>query len=114
MAWPILRDYTISSTGIKFNTQVTWLQIYLSEWLLFNAKWAIFQLLLRREQVIFCWDDDDDDVYFFPSITGGVGFFSASSMKEQSIDRHVTLICKQEKRPPNLPLAVAFWNYIQI
>jgi len=30
-----------------------------SEWLLFNTNSAIFQLISRREKVIFQWDDDE-------------------------------------------------------
>jgi hypothetical protein len=50
-----------------------------SEWLLFNANSAI----LWREQVNFQWDDDD--TRFVPDQYAELDFYSASSLKQQSM-----------------------------
>ena len=53
----------------------------MSEWLLFNANsW--------QEQVNFQWDDDK--VCFVLDQHALLDFYSASSLKQQSMDRHVT------------------------
>ena len=62
-----------------------------SEWLLFNTNSAIFQLynVSWREQVNFQWDDD---VFrFVLDQHAELDFYtcSASSLKQQSVDRHV-------------------------
>ena len=54
-----------------------------SEWLLFNANSAIFQLN-------FQWDDDE--VRFVLDQHAELDFFSASSLKQQSAGRHVALL----------------------
>ena len=51
----------------------------LSEWLLFNAKSAIFQLYHGGEQVNFQWDDDE--VRFELDQHAELVFYSASSLK---------------------------------
>jgi hypothetical protein len=38
------------------------IHVIVSEWLLFNAKWAIFQIY---HGVTFRWDDDGVDAHFF-------------------------------------------------
>jgi hypothetical protein len=55
----------------------------MSEWLLFNANSAISW----REQVNFQWDDDD--VRFVLDQYAEFDFYSASSLKQQSVGRHV-------------------------
>ena len=55
----------------------------MSEWLLFNANSAISW----REQVNFQWDDDD--VRFVLDQYVEFDFYSASSLKQQSVGRHV-------------------------
>jgi hypothetical protein len=57
-----------------------------SEWLLFNVKWAICQAISWREQVTF-WDDaDDEDVL---EQHAQLDFHSARSLTQQSAWRHV-------------------------
>ena len=58
-----------------------------SEWLLFNANSAIFQLYF---QLNFQWDDDE--VRFVLDQHAELDFFSASSLKQQSAGRHVALL----------------------
>jgi hypothetical protein len=57
--------------------------VRVSEWLLFNAISAI----LWREQVHFQWDDDE--VRFVLDQHAELDFYSASSLKQQSISRHI-------------------------
>jgi hypothetical protein len=66
-----------------FHSLSVWLQIIVSEWLLFDANSAIFQLYQGKEQVTFIWDDGE--VRFILSWI----FYSASWLKQQSVDRHV-------------------------
>ena len=59
-----------------------------SEWLLFNANSTIFQLCQSwQEQVNFQWDDDE--IRFVLDQHAELDFYSASSLKLQSADRHV-------------------------
>ena len=60
-----------------------------SEWLLFNANSAIFQLSWR-EQVNFEWDDDE--VRFVLDQHAELDFYSASSLKQQSAGRHIATL----------------------
>ena len=48
---------------------------------------AIFSAIPWREQVIFQWDDDD--VRFALDQHDSLDFYSASSLKQQSANRHV-------------------------
>jgi hypothetical protein len=57
--------------------------VRVSEWLLFNAISAI----LWREQVHFQWDDDE--VRFVLDQHAELDFYSASSLKQQSVSRHI-------------------------
>jgi hypothetical protein len=61
---------------------------WVSEWLFFSAKWAMFSAISWREQVTFQWDND-----VFRSVLGRqtreVEFNSVSSLKQQSTDRLV-------------------------
>jgi hypothetical protein len=52
-----------------------------SEWLLFDANSAIFQLY-HGENVNFQWDDHE--VRFVPDQHEGLDFYSANSLKQQS------------------------------
>ena len=61
--------------------------IIMSEWLLFNAKISNFSAISWREQVNFQWDDDG--VHFVLDQHAWLDFYSASSFKQQSADRHV-------------------------
>ena len=54
--------------------------ISVSEWLLFNAKWAIVLAMSRREQVSFWWDDNDA-VRFVLGPHAELDVDSASSLK---------------------------------
>jgi hypothetical protein len=57
-----------------------WVSEWVSERLLFNAKWALFK-------VTFWWDDDD--VRFVLEQHADLDFYSASSLKQESADSHV-------------------------
>ena len=52
-----------------------------------NANSAIFSAISCREQVNFQWDDDE--VGFVLDQHAELDFYSASSLKQQSADRHV-------------------------
>jgi hypothetical protein len=73
----------VSNNGdtLSFDTYITCNLV--SAWLLFNANSAIFQL----EQVNFQWDDDE--IRFVLDQHAALDFHSASSLKQQSTDRHV-------------------------
>jgi hypothetical protein len=58
-----------------------------SEWLLFNANSAIFQLYKKREQVNVQWDDDE--VRFVLVQYAELDLYSASTLKQQFVSRHV-------------------------
>ena len=62
----------------------------MSEWLLFNANSAIFLAISWRKQVNFQWDNDE--VRFVLDQHAELDLYSASSMKQQSVDRHVALL----------------------
>ena len=72
---------------------------WLSEWLLFNANSAIFQLYYGKNKFIIKWDDDV--VRFVLDQYAELNFYSASSLKQQSADRivaplrHIILIPSQ-------------------
>ena len=53
-------------------------------WLLFNTNSAMFQW---REQANFQWDDDE--VHFVLNKNTELDFYSASSLKQMSVDRQV-------------------------
>ena len=58
-----------------------------SEWLLFNANSAFCSAISLRQQANFQWEDDE--VRFIRDQNGELDFYSASSLKQQSADRHV-------------------------
>ena len=58
---------------------------WLSEWLLFNANSAIFQLYYGENKLIIKWDDDV--VRFVLDQYAELDLYSASSLKQQC--RHV-------------------------
>ena len=59
-----------------------------SEWLLFNANSAIFQLYHGENKLILMrWDDDE--VRFVLDQHAELDFYSASSLKQQTVGRHV-------------------------
>jgi len=64
----------------------------LSEWLLFSANSAIFQLYHGENKLIFFWDDDDDEVRFVLGKHAKLDFYISSSLKQQSADKHVAPI----------------------
>jgi hypothetical protein len=57
-----------------------------SEWLLFDAKWAIFSSVVARTSY-FQWNDGD--VRFVLDQHAELDFFSASTLKQQSAGRHI-------------------------
>ena len=61
-------------------------QFFLSEWLLFNAKWGVFLAIYWKEQVTFQWDDD---VRFVLDQHALLNIHSASSPNLQPLGRHV-------------------------
>jgi hypothetical protein len=62
------------------------------------GKWLVFKRLkaseqnisYNQEQIIFLWDDDDDDSCFLLYQHTDLYFYSAISLKQQSVGRHVT------------------------
>ena len=58
----------------------------MSEWLLFDAKWAIFSSVVARTSY-FQWNDGD--VRFVLDQHAELDFFSASTLKQQSAGRHI-------------------------
>ena len=62
----------------------------MSEWLLFSANSAIFQLYDGENKSIFNFQwDDDDEVRFVLDQHSNLDFYSASSLKQQTAGRHV-------------------------
>jgi len=57
-----------------------------SEWVLLNAKSAIFQLY-HGENI---FQSDDDKVRLVLNQHAKLDFYSASSLKQQSVDKRVT------------------------
>ena len=62
-----------------------------SEWLLFNANSAIFQLYHGKNKLIFNVGDDDE-IRFVLDQHAELDFYSASSLKQQSSNRHVAIL----------------------
>jgi len=60
--------------------------IWVSEWLLFNANSAIFQLYHGENKLIFQWDDDE--THFVLNQHAELDFYCVISLKQQSADRH--------------------------
>ena len=58
----------------------------MSEWVLLNAKTAIFQLY-HGENI---FQSDDDKVRLVLNLHAKLDFYSASSLKQQSVDKRVT------------------------
>jgi hypothetical protein len=67
-------------------------QEWVNEWLLLNTSSAVFSAtcISWRKQVNFQWDDDE--VRFVLDLHAELDFYSASSLKQQSADRHVALL----------------------
>ena len=59
----------------------------MSEWLLVNTQVSRFWAIGWWKQVTLQWDDDD--VRFVLDQHAHLDFYSASSLKQQSADRHV-------------------------
>jgi hypothetical protein len=59
----------------------------MSEWLLLTPNQQFFSSVSWQEQVNFQWDDDE--VRFVLDQHAELDFFIASSLKQQSADRHV-------------------------
>jgi hypothetical protein len=62
------------------------------KWLLFNVKWVIFHLYHNENKLRFKLIDDDDDVRIVLDKHDKLDFYSAGSLNQQSVDRHVTPI----------------------
>ena len=76
--------------SFSFNNKIIeeYLREWVSEWVLLNAKSAIFQLYHGQNKLIFQWDDDK--VRFVLNQHAKLDFYSASSLKQQSVDRRLT------------------------
>jgi hypothetical protein len=61
----------------------------MSEWLLFSANSAIFQLYHGENKLINI-QRDDDEVHFVLDQHTKLDFYSASSLKQQSADIYVS------------------------
>ena len=59
----------------------------MSEWLLLMPNQKFFSYVSWQEQVNFQWDDDE--VRFVLDQHAELDFYIASSLKQQSADRHV-------------------------
>jgi hypothetical protein len=77
--------YFISKISLDGIVKYEW-WMWVSEWLLFNANSSIFHLY--HEQVNFQWNDYA--VHFVLDQHAESDFHNASSLKQQSTDRHVT------------------------
>ena len=78
--------YYLNTSFIFFPIKSYFLTIeWVSEWLLFKTNFSAIQW---REQDNFQWDDDDD-VQFVLNQHTYLEFYSASSLKQQSVDKHV-------------------------
>ena len=67
-----------------FAIEIEWV----SEWVIVAQRQLCnFSAILWREQVSFQWDDDE--VRFVLDQHAELDFYSASSLKQQSVDRHV-------------------------
>jgi hypothetical protein len=51
------------------------------------SEWLVFSAISWREQVKFQWDNDE--VHFVLDQHPQLDYYSASSLKQQSADRHV-------------------------
>ena len=59
----------------------------MSEWLLLTPNQQFFSYISWQEQVHFQWDDDE--VRFVLDQHAELDFYIASSLKQQTADRHV-------------------------
>jgi hypothetical protein len=75
--------------------------------LLFNANSAILSVISWREQVNL--QLDDDDVRFVLDQQAYLDFYSASSLKQQSADRHVTPT--RTHYPDSEPTSLCYFSY---
>jgi hypothetical protein len=89
-------DMIISMLSVEFCNKNLYIKIsflafllayVLSEWLLFYTNSAIFQLYHGENKLIF--NEMMMNLHFVLDQHAEVGFYSASSLKLQSVDRHV-------------------------
>jgi hypothetical protein len=64
------------------------LPIFICEWLLSTRQLSNFSAISSREQVNVHWDDDE--VRFVLDQHAELDFYSASSLKQKSVGRHVS------------------------
>ena len=69
---PISSQYKVKFVGVLF--------LIMSDWLLFNHKWAIYSHIMARTSYIR-WNDND--VYFVLDQHDKLDIYSASSLKQQ-------------------------------
>ena len=70
-----------------FRTTIVLLLNWPSEWLLLNRQLSNFSTISWRDQINFHWDVDE--VLFVLDQHAELDFYCASSLKQQSADRHV-------------------------
>jgi hypothetical protein len=85
------QQFIMARISYFFEWVSEWVSAYerewVSEWVLFNANSSAISW---REQVNFQWDDDE--VRFVLDQHSQLDFYSASSLKQQSADRHVATL----------------------
>ena len=80
--------FTAFGYSFLVSLTLTYTVEWVSEWLLFNANSVIFQLYHGENKLIFDWDDDDE-VRFVLDKHAKLDFYISSSLKQQSVDKHV-------------------------
>jgi hypothetical protein len=71
--------------GVGTSSKIVWSNVWLVEWLFFKRQVSPFLLAIS-------WRDAfryDDDIRFVLDQYTSLDFYSASSLKQQSVDRHV-------------------------
>ena len=84
--------YLFSSDSVEVDIDgmqgFQWMNEWMNEWMIVvKCQFSNFSPISWREQVNFKWDDDE--VRFVLDQNADLDFYSASSLKQQSTDRHV-------------------------
>ena len=66
---------------------IKWTSYRVSEWLLFNAKMSNVSTNILARTSFIRWDDND--IHFVKDQHAKLDYYSASSLKQQSVGRHV-------------------------
>ena len=75
---------------LMINAYVLTIDCIVIEWLLLSANSAISSAISWRDQDNFQWNDDE--VGFVQDQHAQLDFYIASSLKQQSVDRHIATI----------------------